>query len=237
MSVNIEEVEVVNEKPILLEDLGSRFPNEHSKVKVKYGLFKCFCGNEFEAQTYDIEKGRQKSCGCLKVKHNCWKEPLYKVWNAMVSRCYNPNNKGYTNYGGRGISILDVWKKDYLTFKEWAYNNGYSLELSIDRIDVDGNYEPNNCRWVTREVQARNTRILMSTNSSGFRGVSWHKVGNKWIAKITVNSKKVHLGYFNTAIDGAIAYNNYVIENNLEHPLNIIPEDYLKDIDNDNSIC
>ena len=71
-------------------------------------------------------------------------------------------------------------------------------------------------------IQARNTRLLRDNNKSGFRGVYWHRASNKWVTQITINSKKVHLGYFNTAIEGAIAYNNYVVENNLEHPLNVI---------------
>lgn len=75
----------------------------------------------------------------------------------MIGRCDNPSSCGYANYGGRGISVCKDWY-DYKNFREWAYNNGYSDELSIDRIDVNGNYEPDNCRWATHYMQSNNTR-------------------------------------------------------------------------------
>lgn len=96
---------------------------------------------------------------------------LNSIYNGIKNRCNNPNIKGYVNYGGRGISICEEWNnseivkdkkgsysKGYLAFREWALNNGYTDELSIDRIDVNGNYEPSNCRWVTIKVQNNNTR-------------------------------------------------------------------------------
>lgn len=208
--------------PILLEDLGTRFPTESSKERKKYGLFKCFCGNEFEAQIDNIKNRNTKSCGCLRGKNKITNHILYTTWYNMLQRCYNSNSKAYKYYGERGITVCERWHltENFIEDMFPTFEEG----LSLDRIDVDGNYEPNNCRWVTKNVQARNKRLLRDDNTSGFRGVYWHKANNKWVVQITINSKKVHLGYFNTAIDGAIAYNNYVIENNLEHPLNIIPE-------------
>lgn len=221
------------EKPILLEDLGMKFPTENSKKKKRFGLFKCFCGNTFETQTHDVKHGKKKSCGCLKggVTHGLAKHILYNTWYQMLLRCCDTKNKNYSDYGGRGITVCERWHsvENFIQDMFPSYIEG----LTLDRIDVNGGYNLDNCRWVTKSVQARNTRILMSTNSSGFRGVSWYKINNKWRVKIRVNSKDYHLGYFNTAIEGAIAYNNFVIENNLEHPLNIIPEDYLKEESND----
>ena len=83
---------------------------------------------------------------------------LYKVWQGMKTRCYNPNFIYYCNYGGRGIMICDEWKNDFSKFYELAINNGYKEGLTIDRINNDGNYEPDNCRWITRAEQNRNQR-------------------------------------------------------------------------------
>lgn len=83
------------------------------------------------------------------------KTKLYSVWKTMKYRCSNKNNHKYKNYGGRGIKVCDEWK-DYSLFKAWALSNGYRDNLTIDRVDVDGNYEPNNCRWVDMKTQQRN---------------------------------------------------------------------------------
>jgi hypothetical protein len=109
-----------------------------------------------------------------------------------------------------------------MTFYNWATTNGYSEELSIDRINNDRNYEPDNCRWTTRIIQGRNRRIR-TNNTSGYKGVSYHKGDEKYQARITVNRKRINLGYFKTAVEAGIAYNNYIIENNLEgFNLNVI---------------
>ena len=213
---------------ILLQDLGMLYPNENSKNKVRYGIFQCVCNSEFKAQVQDVKRKHTTSCGCLKNKskitHNLTKHKLYNIWRNIKDRCTNIKHKSYNDYGGRGITICDEWKT-YIPFGEWARANGYQDNLTIDRIDVNGNYEPSNCRWVDNFVQARNTRKLPKNNTSGYRGVSLHKITNKWSAIIGVNKKKIKIGYFKTAEEGARAYDKYVIDNNLEHPTNFKRED------------
>lgn len=84
--------------------------------------------------------------------------PFYKLWVSMRARCYNPNNAGYKNYGARNIKMCDEWRQDYLNFLSWASSSGYSKGLHLDRINNNGNYGPNNCRWVTKAENNRNRR-------------------------------------------------------------------------------
>ena len=221
-------------KPILLEDLGMMFTTESSKQKKRFGIYKCgFCGTKFKADTGNIKSEHTESCGCYQKRrtsestktHGLVGTRLYKIWTNMKDRVFNTKNKRYSDYGGRGITICDDWL-DVQNFYNWAMLNGYSDELSIDRIDNDGGYSPENCRWVDITIQNRNQRIRKD-NSSGYKGVCYLKDSNKYKAVITINYKRIHLGLYPTAVEGAIAYNNYIIENNLEgFILNEIPEAY-----------
>ena len=211
-------------KPILIEDLGMLYPTENSKNKIRFGIYKCgFCGNDFKTNTQGILRGNTKSCGCYQKRrasethktHGLRYTRLYSIWANIKDRTLNINTKVFNDYGGRGIAICEEWKNDFMSFHDWAMSNGYSDELSIDRIDNYGGYSPENCRWTTKTIQARNTRIAKN-NTSGYKGVSFVKDRNKYRAVIVIKSKNIHLGYFQTAVEGAIAYNNYIIENNLE---------------------
>ena len=206
--------------PILLKDLGMRYPTEKSKQKKRYGLYQCqYCGGEFEAQPQDVKRGNTQSCGCQSTKyknpHGLYYHPLYRTWADMKARCYNPNMKRYTDYGERGIEVCERWL-DINNFIEDMYPS-YHEGLTLDRIDVNGNYEPDNCRWATLNTQQRNTREIRSNNTSGFRGVSWSKKQQMWIAKIRIDYNRIHLGSHNTALEAAKAYETYVRLNNLEH--------------------
>lgn len=122
---------------------------------------KCKCGETFTTRDSLIRCGRVTKCKKCSYEasktHGMSDTPLFHCWQGMRSRCYNPNNKEYQHYGARGISVCPEWN-DSRTFMEWALNNGYKEGLTIDRIDVNGNYEPSNCRWTTYIRQARNKR-------------------------------------------------------------------------------
>lgn len=92
---------------------------------------------------------------------------LYHSWKHMKQRCYNNNDRDYKDYGARGITVCDEWKNDFMSFYDWAINNGYDDTLTIDRIDVNGNYEPNNCQWATRKQQSRNRRNIKQYTING----------------------------------------------------------------------
>lgn len=140
--------------------------NNYHKKGV-YWLCVCECGNLTEVNGKDLRKGNTKSCGCFRGRYprnkpsisysNNKPTRLYRIYHNMKSRCYNKNFHKYKNYGARGVTICDEWKDDFQAFYDWAISNGYKDNLTIDRIDVNGNYEPNNCRWATNKQQSRNT--------------------------------------------------------------------------------
>lgn len=154
----------------------------------------------------------------MNITHGYSNHRLYNVWINMINRCSNPTNGNYVLYGARGISVCKEWH-DIKNFIDDMYPT-FEEGLTLDRIDVNGNYEKENCRWCNATVQNRNTRQIYSHNKTGYRGVSLRKDTNKYRAFIKINLKQITIGCFNTALEAAKAYDQYVINNNLEHTIN-----------------
>lgn len=174
-------------------------------------LCKCDCGTERCVNGGSLRNGVSNSCGCLgaehrieasriaKTKHGGKKERLYSVWRSMLDRCYNQSSTHFCDYGGRGITVCDEWH-DYATFREWSVTNGYDKEAkhgacTIDRIDNNAGYYPDNCRWVNSEAQCNNRR---NNHIIEFNGVThtiseWSRITG--IRKDTLRRRIVMYGW------------------------------------------
>ena len=207
--------------PKLIGETYLRKPTETSQQRYKYGVYMCqYCGKEFETQISNVKRGHTKSCGCFTANrtHGLRNHRFYKTWKHMVDRCNNPKIKAYKDYGGRGISVCEDWL-DIRNFVDWCdlthpNQEGYTL----DRINNDKGYSPENCRWVDKSTQAINRR-MRRTNTSGFVGVGFNKSKGKWEASLKLNNIYKYIGSFLTIEEAAQARDNYIIENNLPHKL------------------
>lgn len=156
----------------------------HTNGTVRW-ICKCDCGNEVIVSRHNLRDGSTKSCGCWQIEsrgrnktHGERHTRLYKIWASMKQRCYCQSQQNYPHYGGRGIVVCEEWRNNYEAFRNWAIANGYCDNLTIDRIDTDGNYEPSNCRWATVEMQRNNMRsnINLTYNGESHTMSEWAKV-------------------------------------------------------------
>ena len=169
---------------------------------------KCDCGNITSVRTSNHKRGLVKSCGCLHKKgnpiHNQSNTRVYRIYAKILRRCFVPEDPAYVNYGGRGITMCEEWRNSFIAFSDWAYSNGYSDDLSIDRINNDGNYCPENCKWSNRTEQACNRR---STKFYTINGET--KTLSEWCRCLEMPYKTVcrrlALGW---TFEQAIAYKN-----------------------------
>lgn len=146
---------VVYKLTVLIEDLDN----------LNHWFCLCDCGRIVSKHRYQLVKKRTKSCGCLsKIRgltehlRSKEKESLRNRWRGMIERCHSPEHKNFKQYGGRGISVCSLWRDSPEAFHAWSKANGYSCKLTLDRINVNGNYEPTNCRWITIQEQQDNKR-------------------------------------------------------------------------------
>lgn len=142
----------------------------------------CECGTNCIVESYNLKSGTSKSCGCyrksFRKKHNLTKSRLYRIWRGIRTRCKNPKIKEYVRYGGRGIKVCDEWGNNFISFYNWAIENGYQDDLTIDRINNNNDYKPSNCRWVTMEEQSQNTKkvIKITYNNEAYSLSKWARI-------------------------------------------------------------
>ena len=176
----------------------------YTRVQVR-----CECGTEKVVRVDSLRSGNTTSCGCFNreqiTTHGLHDSRIYCVWEHMNHRCTNTSNK---NYGGRGITVCEDWQI-FEHFYKWSIENGYKDDLSLDRINFNGGYRPDNCRWATRKVQAENHRRRQD-NTSGYIGVCAFR--QRFLARAQRGGRTVHLGCFDTAIEAAHVRDAYVKE-------------------------
>jgi hypothetical protein len=167
----------------------------------------CDCGNTTEVWVSSLTTSNTRSCGCLNLerirKHNLSNHPLRFTRLGFIRRCYKPNSKSYHNYGGRGIKVCQEWLDDYMNFYNWAVSNGWRKGLTLDREDNNGDYSPDNCRWVTYAVQESNKRVTRNITIDGITKsiYSWARfygVGpNTLVYRMKKNPKNTALSFYN----------------------------------------
>lgn len=150
---------------------------------------KCICGNSCIVERRHLINSHTRSCGCLTMKHNKTSTRLFRIWAGIKQRCYNVNREKYKNYGAKGITMCEDWKNNFNCFYNWATSNGYNDNLTIDRIDVNGNYEPKNCQWVNQQKQQNNrtNNHILEFNNQSYTINEWARITN--IKRCTIKER------------------------------------------------
>jgi hypothetical protein len=173
---------------------GETYTDTKGKRRSQW-LCRCECGTEKLVLQDNLVRGLTKSCGCYEkerarelisknrpkgTEHGMSDTRIYKIWDGIKQRCYRTYSSVYEYYGGRGITVCDEWKEDFMSFYTWAMKNGYSDELTIDRKDVNGNYEPSNCRWATMKEQQNNktNNHFLTINNETHTVTEWERIAN-----------------------------------------------------------
>ena len=196
---------IIKSEKALDKHIGKQYGNWKviARGKPKYVLCECTCKahTRKEVRVDGLVQGGSVGCAkCAKkaIKHKDTGTRLHTIWMGIINRCrFKP--------GYRHVSRCNEWD-DYLVFKKWALENGYKDTLTIDRKDGTGNYEPSNCRWVDRNIQADNQKLITKQNTTGYRGVT--ERGNKYEVNLKVGGVTKYIGRYSTAVEAARAYDD-----------------------------
>lgn len=178
---------------LLVIQVGDRVEGRRGK----YVYAHCECGNVKDYLVNNLQRGMTKSCGCLRkevtkdrnseITYGLSRHPLRGVWRNMIERCYNKDSESFKNYGGRGVGICNEWREDFIQFFNWAISNGWNFGIELDRVNNNGDYCPENCRFVTRMENSRNKRNNIWVEYRGER-----KILKDWATYFGVSYKALH---------------------------------------------
>lgn len=209
----------------IIKDLGMLPTKGSSDRVVRFAIFECDkCKTQYTTAVSDAKRKKSPYCkACSRIglakTHGYSKTRIYKLFTNLKQRCYNKKHKTYCEYGEMGITVCKEWKNSHENFIKWSYENGYNDSLTIDRIDSTKGYSPDNCRWVSLNVQNQNRR-KPKNNTSGYKGVSYKSSLSKFRTIINVNKKQKELMFSKCRLECAYAYDDYIVKNNLVHPTN-----------------
>ena len=198
----------------------------------RFVAVRCSCEKQTVKNVWlnSLKMGKSNSCGCIKEEnsigdrtrtHGLTRHPIYALFNKIIDRCENEKFSRYKDWGGRGIKICDEWRNDFQVFYNWCLNNGWKKGLQIDRINNDGSYSPDNCRFLNNQDNSFNQRLIKTNNTSGYRGVSFQNQTGYYGAYVRFNGATIfYVGKFSDAKSAALARDKFIIKNNLPHKLN-----------------